>query len=161
MTGGFSLFESRVDREWVDYNGHLRDAFYGMVFSYAIDQVMDEVGIDEAYRKKTRGTLYTLELHLFYLKEVKEGAPLLVESRILDADAKRIHLHQSMRHGTTGDLLSVQECMLLHVSQAGAEPKASPFPPDIDAKVMALKAAQDALPPPPNRAGQIGIRRKG
>ena len=30
--------------EWIDYNGHLRDAYYGLVLSHAIDELMDHLG---------------------------------------------------------------------------------------------------------------------
>jgi len=32
---------------------------------------MDHLGLDEAYRKSTRCTLYTLEMHIHFLHEVK------------------------------------------------------------------------------------------
>ena len=57
--------------EWIDYNGHLRDAYYVLVLSYAVDDVMDHLGLDAAYRERTHCTLYTLELHMHYLHEVK------------------------------------------------------------------------------------------
>ena len=55
------LYRAKIQPEWSDYNGHLRDAYYGLVLSYAIDDVMDHVGLDAAYRERTRCTLYTLE----------------------------------------------------------------------------------------------------
>ncbi|EEE35651.1 conserved hypothetical protein [Rhodobacteraceae bacterium KLH11] len=27
--------------EWIDYNGHMQDAYYGLVFSYAVDAMQD------------------------------------------------------------------------------------------------------------------------
>jgi acyl-CoA thioesterase FadM len=32
---------TQVQPDWVDYNGHLRDAFYLLIFSYATDALMD------------------------------------------------------------------------------------------------------------------------
>ena len=55
-------YRAQLQREWIDYNGHVRDAYYGLVLSYAIDDVMDHLGLDAAYRERTRCTLYTLEL---------------------------------------------------------------------------------------------------
>ena len=49
-----------------------------MVLSNAIDDVMDHLGLDAAYRERTRCTLYTLELHMHYLHEVKSTDELQV-----------------------------------------------------------------------------------
>jgi len=50
--------------EWIDYNGHLRDAYYVLIVSQATDALMDRIGLDEAYRRRTQCTLYTVELHI-------------------------------------------------------------------------------------------------
>ena len=36
-----TTYSTPVLEEWVDYNGHLRDAFYLLIFSYATDALMD------------------------------------------------------------------------------------------------------------------------
>ena len=53
-----------IEPDWIDYNGHLRDAYYVVVLSDATDALMDHLGLDAAYRARTRCTLYTLEMHL-------------------------------------------------------------------------------------------------
>jgi len=85
-------YRATIEPGWIDYNGHLRDAYYGLIVSYAIDDVMDALGLDAAYRAGTRCTLYTLEMHLHYLHEVKSSDDLVVETSVLDADQKRMHL---------------------------------------------------------------------
>jgi hypothetical protein len=59
--------------EWTDYNGHLRDAYYLLVFSMATDAMMDMIGLDEAGRAATGHSMFTLESHINYLLEVKQG----------------------------------------------------------------------------------------
>ena len=41
--------------------------------------------------QRTGGTLYTVEMHLHYLHEVKQSDTAVVTLRILGVDAKRIH----------------------------------------------------------------------
>ena len=77
--------------QWIDYNGHLRDAYYTLVFSQAIDALMDEVGLDEAYRANSACTLFTLETHIHYLHEVKASDTISVRARAIGVDAKRLH----------------------------------------------------------------------
>ena len=47
-------YRTRVDAQWIDYNGHMRDAFYSLVISLATDDLMDQLGMDAAYRAATR-----------------------------------------------------------------------------------------------------------
>ncbi|WP_299950259.1 hypothetical protein [uncultured Ruegeria sp.] len=54
-------FETTVKREWIDYNGNMQGAYYGLVFSYAIDAMQDDVGFDAEYPTRTGCTIYPLE----------------------------------------------------------------------------------------------------
>ena len=137
------LYRTQLQREWIDYNGHVRDAYYGLVLSYAIDDVMDHLGLDAAYRERTRCTLYTLELHMRYLHEVKLTDDLVVATSILDADRKRIHMGCRFLCDRLSDAAATGEVMLLHVHQ-GDKPASAPFPHDIDARLQALRLPPDA-----------------
>lgn len=118
----------RVLSDWVDYNGHMGDFAYGIAFSRSVTAVMEEIGLDEAYRTAARATLYTLEMRIGYQRECHEGDALVVETRVLDADAKRMHLYQEMRSGDR-TLLAWCEQVLLHVARDTGTPHAAPFPP--------------------------------
>jgi acyl-CoA thioester hydrolase len=135
---GLLPYRATVDADWIDYNGHLRDAYYGLVQSYATDDVMDQLGLDAAYRAATHGTLYTLELHLHYLHEVKAGDELTVSSLVLDCDRKRIHLGSVFRCTRVAKPVATAESLLLHVRQAD-KPAAAVFPEAIAARLQALK----------------------
>ena len=41
------IFKINVLEEWIDYNNHMQDAYYGLAFSYAVDHFQDVVGFDE------------------------------------------------------------------------------------------------------------------
>jgi acyl-CoA thioester hydrolase len=127
---GVALYRTEVAPEWIDYNGHLRDAYYSLIVSLATDALMDRVGLDEAYRARTRCTLYTLEMHMHFLHEVKKTDVVDVSVRILGTDRKRIHAALDMRCGRYPDPVATAEIMLLHVYQ-GDEPKAQSFPPEV------------------------------
>ena len=106
--------------EWTDYNGHMNDAMYGRVFSDAIDAMMNEVGLDEAYRTQTKGTIYTMEDHRWYEWEGHAGAQLCVETHLIDFDAKRMHIWQGLYVGQ--QRCAACETMLMHISQAEETP---------------------------------------
>ena len=149
-----------IQADWIDYNGHLRDAYYGLVLSYAIDDVMEHLGLNAAYRVSTHCTLYTLELHLHYLHEVKGTDALSVQTSVLDADAKRFLAGCTFTCPRVAAPVAVGEVMLLHVRQAEA-PASAPFPPEIAARLQALTldpAARAAFGP---RSRQLEIKRRG
>jgi acyl-CoA thioesterase FadM len=132
------LYRAAIQPEWIDYNGHLRDAYYGLVASYAVDDVMDHLGLDAAYRERTHCTLYTLELHFHFRHEVKNSDDLRVSSLILDFDRKRIHMGCRFICSRLSEPVATAEMMLLHVQQ-GDKPAAAAFP---DAVHSALEALQ-------------------
>ena len=129
--------------EWIDYNGHVRDAYYGLIASSACDALMDRVGIDAAYRRRTHCTLYTLEMHVHYLHEVKESDRLAVDVTILGSDRKRLHAGFTLRRAPDGPVAATVEFMLLHVRQ-GAAPGSEPFPPEVAAAIATLAGAAPA-----------------
>jgi acyl-CoA thioester hydrolase len=138
-------YRTPVHADWIDFNGHLRDAYYGLILSYATDDLMDYLGMDAAYRASTKNTLYSLELHVYYLREVKQSDELTVTAGIIDSDRKRIHAAFSMTCPRLSEPAATAEFMLLHVHQ-GLEPKGAPFPDDIRAKVEALKDLSARFP---------------
>jgi acyl-CoA thioesterase FadM len=129
--------------EWIDYNGHLRDAYYGLIASSACDALMDRLGLDAAYRTRTRCTLYTVEMHVHYLHEVKRSERVAVDVTILGADHKRVHAGFTLRCAPGGPVAAAVEFMLLHVRQ-GDTPGSAPFPPEVAAAIAELAAAAPA-----------------
>src|ERR1700751_3049645 len=135
-----------VRTEWVDYNGHLRDAFYMLIFSFATDALIDMIGLPDAVRKARSRSIYTLEAHINYLHEIKEGTQVRVDMRVLGHDAKRLHLYLEMFADDGVEPVAAGEQMLLHVDTGG--PRAVAFDPDVEARVRALAEAHTALPAP-------------
>lgn len=152
------LHSPTVLPQWVDYNGHMSESCFLLVFGDSSDAFFRFVGIDEHYRDDQGLSLYTVETHIHNIKEASEGEPLKLTLQVLDVDAKRVHIFHSMFHGTTGELLATGEQMLLHVDmQAG---RAAPMPAWLLEHMQAIHAAHAALPRPPQAGASIGIRRK-
>ena len=89
-------YSTTVRPDWIDYNGHMQDAFYGLIFSYGVDAFQDAVGFDRAYREATGCTIYLLEDHKYFLREVKVGAEVLVRTYLIGLWEKRFHLWSEM-----------------------------------------------------------------
>src|SRR5271165_2547770 len=91
------VLSTAVVAEWVDYNGHMNDAAYAVVFSRSVDALMDRIGLDAASRKASRRTLYTLQAMLHYFEEAHEGDALTVVCRLLEHDDKRMRVWLEMK----------------------------------------------------------------
>lgn len=144
MSGG-RIYSTAIQPDWIDYNGHLRDAYYVLIVSAATDALMDRIGLDAAYRARTHCTLYTVEMHVHFLDEVKAADTALVDVRILAVDGKRIHAAFELRREAATGVAAVVELMLLHVRQETSGAASTPFPPEVADALARLQA--DAGPP--------------
>jgi acyl-CoA thioester hydrolase len=152
-------FVSRVmdiEKDWIDYNGHLNMAYYNVLFDRCSDDAFELMGMGPAYVGR-RLTIYTAELHVCYVRELHLGDRVTVTFQLLDHDEKRLRAYQEIHH-VDGWLAATSEQLALHVDMSG--PKVAPFPADIIARVEALRAAHASLPMPERAGRSIGIRRK-
>ncbi|MBB4683475.1 thioesterase family protein [Amycolatopsis jiangsuensis] len=118
-------YRAKVRPEWIDYNGHLSEPYYVLVFGDATTALMDRTGIDPEYRQRNDASLYTVEAHVRYLHEVGPDAELVVSTAVLDVGIKKLRLCHEMRAG--GELVATEELLCLHVT-AG---RTSAFPGEI------------------------------
>jgi acyl-CoA thioester hydrolase len=145
----------RVEPQWIDYNGHLNMAYYNVLFDRAVDETYEILGIGLDYLKRTNHSTFTAEVHLRYLRELREGDPVRVEFQLLDYDAKRIHYFETLRHAEQSWVSATSENMTLHVDM-GAK-KVAPFPDDILKRLAAMKAAHAHLPIPDGVGRRIAM----
>ncbi|MFC2967794.1 thioesterase family protein [Acidimangrovimonas pyrenivorans] len=147
----FRLHEEPLQEAWLDAYGHLNEAYYLVPFSNATWKLQDRFEIGTAYFDASGCALYTLETHLRYVAEVRAPATLSIESMVLDADAKRLHVGHVMWSGERE--CATFECMLLHYDTR--KQATAPFPEEVRA---ALKDA--VLDPTPGWVGR-SLRRLG
>src|SRR5271163_4514118 len=162
MRRGLALpvLEATVVSEWVDYNGHMNDAAYAIVFSRSIDALMDRVGLDAAARKRTGQSLFTLQMMLHYFKEAKEGDALAVTCQLLEHDDKRMRVWLDIT-AVDGERVAASEQLLISVAQGEAGARAAPWGFETKAALEALAKAQSGLPHPPAAGAGIALKRNG
>jgi acyl-CoA thioester hydrolase len=146
-----------IEKEWIDYNGHLNMAYYNVLFDRCVDGAFDLMGLGPDYIRDRKLTTFTAEVHVCYVRELHLGHQVTSTFQLLDHDEKRLHAYQEIRH-TDGWLAATSESLTLHVDMAG--PKVVPFPADIMEKVEALAAAHAAMPTPERAGRSIGIKRR-
>ena len=140
------LHRTVVRPEWLDYNGHLNEAYYLLVFSHATDALIDLIGMDDAWRRANGMTVYTLETHIRYVQEVGAGVEVQVDSRVLGLDAKRLRLFHRMKRSDDAATLATAEMLLVNIDMSG--PRSTPWAAPVRAYLDRLRElhAHQALP---------------
>ena len=155
----FFLHSERVRRAWIDYNGHMHEAYYGLVFANATDALYDHIGLGRHYREKHKVSIYTVESHINFLREVGVRVALRVTTQFLDMDDKRMHLFHAMYNGETNAMIATGEAMVLHVRMTGGA-HAAPFPEDVITRLEDVVAGHKRLPLPKRVGRAISMARK-
>jgi acyl-CoA thioester hydrolase len=146
MTETLAPYSATVRPEWVDYNGHMNEAYYVLIFGDATDAFYDHIGLDAAYREREKVSAYTMESHIRYLAETHQGDALHVHTRVLAHDAKRVRLHHSMWRTSDSKLVAVIELIVLHVDKTTLGAK--PFHAAQMKSIARITEAQSTMAPP-------------
>ncbi len=146
----------KVQKDWIDYNGHMNMAYYNVVFDKGVDHLFDllDAGID--YTKTSNGSFFAMEVHVTYAEEVVLDDPLRVTVQLLDANDKCLHIFMQMFHAEKGYLAATLEQMSLHVDLT--QRKAAPLPAHIRSNIQTVREAHGKLPVPSQVGSVIGIR---
>jgi acyl-CoA thioester hydrolase len=141
----FSVWREPVQEAWIDYNGHLSEAYYVLVLGHATDAVMDTVGLGPEYRSANDASLYTVEAHVRYLGEVSADSDLEVRSSIIGVTAKMLWIWHEL--WVEGRLRATEEILGVHVRRGSS----APLPDDVVAR-----AGDVCVTPPAHASGRIG-----
>jgi acyl-CoA thioester hydrolase len=139
-----SVWREPVQDAWIDYNGHLSEAYYVLVLGHATDAVMDAVGLGPDYRAAHDASLYTVEAHVRYLDEVSAG-DLEVRSWIIGVTPKLLWIWHEL--WADRQLRATEEVLGIHVREGSS----ATFPDDI-----ATRAREARVSPPPEAGRRIG-----
>ena len=137
-----------VRPEWIDYNGHLSEAYYVLVFGHATDAFMVQLGMTPEYLHDTGTSLFTLEAHVRYLDQVPPASRLEVRSSVIGVTGKLLWLWHEM--WCEGRLRATEEVLAVHVDTAAG--RSSPFPAELRERAEAL-----SVPPPEHASRRISV----
>ena len=151
--------ELAIDPSWVDYNGHLNQAYYGVLFDRALDHALLPAGLGPEYIRERNLSFMTVECHKCFVRELMHPAKVRVASRIVDLDGKRMHMFCELQHAGEGWLAATAEFMFLHIDMATR--RTAPWPTDVRARLDAIHAQTAALPLPERVGRRIGFAKRG
>ena len=157
--GPLDTGERTVPADWIDYNGHMNDGYYGLAFTEATEAFLDQIGLGAAYRERAGCGMFTVESHVCFFRSVRAGTRLRYSTQLLGADAKRLHAFHRMTDAETGDEMAANELMFLHVDIATEQ--VTPMPQPRRSAVEALAAQHAALPAPPTAGRRIAMPARG
>ncbi len=151
-----ALHRTTVGEALTDYNGHMSESSFLLVFGDSADAFFRFLGIDEDYRAGGH-SLFTVQTNLHHRAEATAGDDLALSLRVLDADDRRLHVYHEMT-GPAARLLAAAEQLLVHVdTRAG---RSCDLPPLLRDRVDAVRRAHASLPVPDLVGRPLGIRRK-
>ena len=133
-----------VPPEWIDSYDHMNMARYVELFDKATDAVLGEVGFGPAYTARTRHGLFTVDVRIRYLRELRVGMAVAVRLRLVACDHVRLHMWLEMFDEGSGSLFATQEQMSLHASLEHR--KTVPFDAGQRARLAAVIALHRADP---------------
>ncbi|HZL41602.1 MAG TPA: thioesterase family protein [Pseudolabrys sp.] len=148
----------RIEPQWIDYNRHLNMAYYNVLFDRAVDEIYDLIGLGPAYLKQHGHSTMVAEMHVRYLRELRNSDQVRVSVQLLDYDAKRIHLFEQLLHATESWVSATSETMTLHVDMAAK--KVAPFPNNVMRALERMKKAHAVLPRPESAGRSVGMKSK-
>ena len=140
----FTVWREPVQDAWIDYNGHLSEAYYVLVLGHATDAVLDALGLGPEYRSANNASVYTVEAHLRYLEEVSRGSDLEVRSSVIGVSAKLLWMWHEL--WVEGRLRATEEILGVHVRGGSS----APLPDDV-----AARAHEVCVTPPAEASGRI------
>ncbi len=153
------LYQTTVASDWIDYNGHMNDAAYALVFSRSVDALMDRIGLDSAARKRAGQSLFTLQMMLHYFREAREAEALAVACQLLEHDDKRMRVWLEL-FDAKGERLAASEQVLLSVALADGAARAAPWTHETMAALDALQKLHASLAHPPEAGAGVAMKRK-
>jgi len=147
------LHEEPVRTDWVDYNGHMTESRYLDVLAYATDSFLRHIGLGPSYLGGGH-SFYTAETHIRHLAEAHAGDTLGVETQVLGADEKRLHIFHMMRNAATGVAVATGEHMMLHVDTETG--RVCPMKEPLAGRVHTLASRHAGLPVPDGAGRYVG-----
>ena len=144
--------------EYIDSNGHMNVGFYSVLFDKALDLPWALLGLGYAGIKASGRSSFSLETHVTYQRELREGDPLDFTFQVLDVDAKRIHYFMTMLHARERWLAATSESIAICIDMTTR--RSTTWPDDQLARLHEVHAAHLQRPRPPEAGRTIGIRRK-
>lgn len=118
-----------IEMGWLDANGHLNMAYYHVMFDRTVDLALEEIGCGATYRDRHAASIFNVETHVVYRREVQGHDRVRVSFQLLGRDDKRLHGCQTMIRLGDEEVVATSESLFVHVDLS--ERCGAPLPEDV------------------------------
>jgi len=132
-----------IPEDYLDEMGHMNVMWYTHLFSLGAWGLFQMVGMTRPYFEANHAGTFALAQHFRYLKEVRVGQHVTIQSRVLGRTAKRWHGIHFMTIDELDTLAATAEVVSTHVDMRVR--RSSPFAPEIAAAIDRLIAEHQKL----------------
>ena len=110
------LYQAKVHPDWIDFNDHMTEGFYGVPFGLAAREFLFNIGFKE-YVEKTNCTIYAVQNVIKYIQELNVNAPIRITTQIINVDKYRLNFFHHMYHADEGFLAATEDKSFMHYSR--------------------------------------------
>lgn len=143
---------------WMDFNGHMNVASYVHLFDRAMDRFLAFVNLGQAWVQSANGSIFALQNHIHYLREVRLDQKLSISLQLLDMDDKRLHLFFRMMDVETNRMVAASELLSIYVDMDSRTSAA--FPSEQKSHLKAILDQHLSLTRPRVAGHKIGTSAK-
>ena len=155
----FKSKNRRVQKEWIDYNGHMNVAYYTLAFDEAIDEFLEVgVGVGPSFIKRQHQGSYALQTQYRYLAELVLHDGFFVTIFVADFTPKRMHLILKMVDHMNQTIFATCETIMVNVNLENR--KSCEYPEFVQIKLKKLYNASENLRLNTTIGHPIGLRNK-
>lgn len=152
------LYRTVVPDDWLDYNGHMNVAHYAAIFDRGLDAFFDHMQIGSDYARAAGCSMFVVENHFTYQRELLAGDGVSIRLQLLDRDRKRIHCFMELYHDEGGYLAATSEQIALHVDLGTR--KSLSMPQTAITRLSDILESHRRIARPKEIGHKIGIRRR-
>lgn len=158
MQAPLALYETVVQREWIDYYDHMNVAYYVLVCDEATGAFWNYLHDGQAIDQRDGAEMVVLESHVNYLKEVRLGDPVRVTTQLLEVDDKRLRLFHTMTHATAGFVAATNEIKAIGFDLG--QRRIMSFRPATRVRLQEIWQAHQELPQPVGAGQGITLKKR-
>lgn len=148
------IYKNTVQPSWIDHNNHMHDAQYYSIFSDAVVGFFDSIDFTVSYRQNQAATIFSVEAHISFLKELLLDEAFYIKPYIYDYDQKRVHLFLTM-YNIQNERIATYEVIMMCVDNQTR--RSTTFPEAIYEKITSYFDKQQAFEIPKQLGHVIGI----
>ncbi|WP_414475591.1 thioesterase family protein [Microvirga sp. M2] len=150
-----------VPPEWIDDNRHVNACYYLAAVKDPAIAAHNEWDYGIEFRARSGQSNFVLESQVVHIRELLLGDRVVVTTRILELDDKRLHLLFEIINEREGYLAALAQYLTIHVA-LGPPPKSCAMPADLRARLERIQAvhAQVPMPPEAGRLKRLGALRR-